>query len=227
MSLPISDFKLYGMKLVKKILKWFIYVLLIPITYLIVSLLFSTITIDRKDQSSEDEKLIYLNTNGVHLDVIIPKKEITFQLIKGLKHYPNEDYLSFGWGDENFYLNTPTWGDLTFSNAFSALFLDSSSLMHVTRYKEKRPNWVAIKVSKVELRALNQFLLNTFEHSTDGSKINIANKGYTANDDFYKAKGSYSCFTTCNSWVNTGFKESGLKSCLWTPFDFGLLNKYR
>ncbi len=227
MSLEISDFKLNGMKLAKKILKWFIYVLLIPITYLIVSLLFSTITIDRQDQSSEDEKHIYLSTNGVHLDVIIPKEDIPFQLLKGLKHHSGEAYLSFGWGDENFYLNTPTWGDLTFSNAFNALFLESTSLMHVTRHRQKQSNWVVINVSKVELQALNQFLLQTFEHSIDGSKIRIANKGYATNDDFYKAKGSYSCFTTCNSWVNTGFKESGLKSCLWTPFDFGLLNKYK
>ena len=61
----------------------------------------------------------------------------------------------------------------------------------------------------------------------DGTKIILKNKGYTSNDDFYKAKGNYSCFKTCNSWVNTGFKESGLTSCLWTPFDFGLLNKYQ
>ncbi|REG87882.1 uncharacterized protein DUF2459 [Winogradskyella sediminis] len=57
-------------------------------------------------------------------------------------------------------------------------------------------------------------------------KIILENQGYSSIDDFYKAKGSYSCFKTCNSWVNSAFKESGLKSCLWTPFDFGLMNKY-
>ncbi|MBL4888255.1 MAG: DUF2459 domain-containing protein, partial [Flavobacteriaceae bacterium] len=47
------------------------------------------------------------------------------------------------------------------------------------------------------------------------------------NDDFYKANGSFSCLKTCNSWANSAFKESGLKSCFWTPFDFGLINKYK
>ncbi len=29
-------------------------------------------------------------------------------------------------------------------------------------------------------------------------------------------------FSTCNEWVNKGLKATGLKSCLWTPFDTGL-----
>lgn len=73
---------------------------------------------------------------------------------------------------------------------------------------------------------MNAYLQNTFETDKNGMKIILENKGYSSTDDFYKSKGGYSCFKTCNSWVNTGFKESGLKSCLWTPFDFGLLNKY-
>lgn len=123
-------------------------------------------------------------------------------------------------------MNTPTWGDLTFSNAFEAIFLRSTTLMHVTRYKHKRSNWIEIKVNNSELEKLNSYLFDTFELNQAGLKIILKNKGYTSTDDFYRSKGSYSCFKTCNSWVNTGFKESGLKSCLWTPFDFGLLNKY-
>lgn len=98
--------------------------------------------------------------------------------------------------------------------------------MHVTRYKQKHPDWVQIEIHASELQKLNTYLFNTFETDAIGKKIILENKGYTSIDDFYKAKGSYSIFKTCNSWVNSGFKESGLKSCLWTPFDFGLLNKY-
>ncbi|WP_415191628.1 DUF2459 domain-containing protein [Psychroserpens sp.] len=32
-------------------------------------------------------------------------------------------------------------------------------------------------------------------------KIILKNKGYDSIDDFYKSKGSYSCFKTYNSWV--------------------------
>ena len=214
------------MRIGKKIIKWILYFLLIPTTYVIISLILTSITVDRKSNSENSEKLIYLNTNGVHLDIVIPIENIDILVLSGIEYNRNEKYLSFGWGDENFYINTPTWGDLTFSNAFRAIFLESSTLMHVTRYKQKRSDWIEIKVTESELRKLNNYLLSTFEVNESGMKMILKNKGYSSIDDFYKAKGSYSCLKTCNSWVNIGFKESGLKSCLWTPFDFGLMNKY-
>jgi len=214
------------MKIVKKVLGWIFCFLLIPIAYLIVSLILTSITIDRKVDSKISDKSIYLSTNGVHLNIVLPKKNIDSSLLSGIKHNQTDNYLSFGWGDENFYINTPTWGDLTFKNAFRAMFLKSSTLMHVARYKQKQTDWIEIKINESELQKLNAYLQNTFESNESGMKIILENKGYSSIDDFYKSKGSYSCFKTCNSWVNTGFKESGLKSCLWTPFDFGLLNKY-
>jgi uncharacterized protein (TIGR02117 family) len=207
-------------------LKWVLYVLLIPTTYIIVSLVLSSITVERTINDEASEKLIYLNTNGVHLDIVIPMENVDSLLLSGIKHNSSELYLSFGWGDENFYINTPTWGDLTFSNAFKAMFLKSSTLMHITRYQSQRTDWIEIKISASELKKLNHFLQNTFRTNENGMKTILKNQGYSSIDDFYKAKGSYSCFNTCNSWVNSGFKTSGLKSSLWTPFDFGLMNKY-
>ncbi|WP_299552194.1 DUF2459 domain-containing protein [Seonamhaeicola sp.] len=215
------------MKLVKKLFKWLLYILLIPVTYGIVSLILTTITVNGKADDTVLDKTIYLNTNGVHLDIVIPKKELDNLFLSDIKHNTTEHYLAFGWGDENFYLNTPTWDDLTFSTAFKAMFLKSTTLVHVTRYRQKHPDWVEVNLSASELQKLNTYLLNTFETDENGMKTILKNKGYTIIDDFYRAKGSYSCFNTCNSWVNTAFKQSGLKACLWTPFDFGLMNKYK
>jgi uncharacterized protein (TIGR02117 family) len=214
------------MKIAKRILKWSLYLLLVPAVYIIISLILSSITIGRAELNAETNKVIYLSTNGVHLDIIMPIENIDKLLLQGIKHAQNEKYLSFGWGDENFYINTPTWADLTFSNAFSAMFLKSSTLMHVTRHKNKSNNWIEIKISEAELEKLNSYLQNSFELNENGIKMILENQGYSSIDDFYKAKGNYSIFKTCNSWANTGFKNSGLESCLWTPFDFGLLSKY-
>jgi uncharacterized protein (TIGR02117 family) len=214
------------MIIVKRILKWFIYFLLIPISYFVLSLFFTFITIDRKVENTISDKTIFISTNGVHLDIVLPKESIDSTLLYGLHLKGNEKYLSFGWGDENFYLNTPTWGDLTFKNAFSAMFLGSPTLMHITRHNGKASDWVEIKINDSELKNLTNYIHKTFKTNENGMKIIVENKGYSAMDDFYKANGSYSCLKTCNSWVNKGFKESGLKSCFWTPFDFGLLNKY-
>jgi uncharacterized protein (TIGR02117 family) len=214
------------MTTLKKILFGIIALLLIPVVYIVVSLLLTTITIDNTSNTTEPKKLIYLNTNGVHLDIVIPKNIVESHLLEGIKHNPEDEFLSFGWGDENFYINTPTWGDLTFSTAVEAMLLNSTTLMHVTRYKNIQTNWVKVEVSKLQLQKLNAYIQNAFQTDRTGNKIIFENESYSTNDEFYKAKGSYTCFNTCNTWANTAFKESGLKSCLWTPFDFGLINKY-
>ena len=205
------------------IFKFIFFVLLIPIGYLIVSLLLTFITANKKNTSSEN--FIYLNTNGVHLDIILPVSNIKSELKQGLK-IENASYVAFGWGEKNFYLNVPDWDDLTFNIAFKAMFLKSEALIHLTRYETKRDKWVKVYLTEEQLKTLNNYILKSFVYDDDFSKHILHGKGYTPNDEFYKANGSYTCLNTCNSWVNRAFKESDLKACLWTPFDFGLINIY-
>lgn len=214
------------MKILLKILKWFLCFLGIPISYIIISLILTYISVNNIELSIDDSKKIYLSTNGVHLNIIIPVNDLRFELKKDLKYTKHDKYFSFGWGDENFYLNTPTWNDLTIANTFNALFLKSTTAIHITRYTQIVKTWTVVNLSKLELNKLNKFITESFKKDKDGNKIIIANVSYSTNDNFYKANGSYSFFKTCNSWVNSAFKESGLKSCLWTPFDFGLISKY-
>ena len=214
-------------RILKRILKWILYFLLIPLGYLVVSLLLTYITVNESENETDNSNLVYLSSNGVHLNIIINQNDLVTELKYGLDYTKYDQYLSFGWGDENFYLNTPTWSDLTFWNAFSALFINSRSLIHLNRYSNIRKYWIKISLSEDELKKLNHYIWETFKKDFNGNIIILPNSGYTTNDDFYRAKGSYSFFKTCNTWVNSGFKESGLKACLWTPFDFGLINKYK
>jgi len=183
--------------------------------------------VNESENETDNSNLVYLSSNGVHLNIIIHQNDLDIELKYGLDCTKYDQYFSFGWGDENFYLNTPTWDDLTFGNAFSALFLNSTSLIHFNRYSNIRKSWIKVSLSEAELKKLNLYILESFEKDFNGNKIILPNSGYSTNDDFYRAKGSYSFFKTCNTWVNSGFKESGLKACLWTPFDFGLINKYK
>ena len=194
------------------------------VIYLGIAFLLSNIIVNDNDITAKDKLTIYLKTNGVHLDVILQKEDVDSDFLAGLKFSEEEKYIAFGWGDENFYLHTPTWNDLTFKTAFGALFLKSSTLIHLTRYNNKRSSWVEVNLTQTELQKLKEYLLSSFQFKNN--KIQEVGQGYSSNDNFYKANGSYSIFKTCNTWVNKGFKQSGLKSCIWTPFDFGVLNCY-
>jgi len=212
-------------KLKKLLVRTFLLLFGLPVGYFIVAFALTAITVNNAPPKAKRSKTIYLSTNGVHLDIILPKNNLTSALGRDLYSLPQEKYLAFGWGDKDFYLNTPTWADLKVENALKAMFWKSETLMHVTRYNNVQSYWVAVSVSEEELEQVNALVLESF--STDaGSKTRLEGAGYSRTDDFYEAQGSYSCIKTCNTWANSIFKESGLKACLWTPFDFGLLGKY-
>lgn len=215
-------------KIINILLKMLLAIIAILIIYFVAALSLSAITVERPNPlpTKELTKKIYIHTNGVHLDIAMHKQDVAPELMSGLLLKPNKAYVSFGWGDENFYLNTPTWGDLTVKTAITALFLDSEGLMHVKHFNAPQKDWKTVAVSEAELAKINHYLNVSFAVDENGNKMILAGQGFTLTDDFYKANGRYSLFNTCNTWVNTGFKQSGLKASLWTPFDFGLLNKY-
>lgn len=214
------------MKVLRKTLKWSFYFLFIPISYIVISLILTYVTVNKTELNITNNKEVYLNTNGVHLNIIIYINDLSVELKEDLEFTQDQKYFSFGWGDEKFYLNTPTWKDLTFRTAFKALFLKTSTLIHLTKYRQINKTWTKVTLSEQELKKLNQFILKSFKKDAIGNKIILTNSGYSINDDFYEAIGSYSCFKTSNTWANKAFKESGLKSSLWTPFDFRLIDLY-
>lgn len=190
----------------------------------------SEISINTKKEQGSDVE-IYILTNGVHTDIVLPIKSINhdwsnFISSSNTKHPEiNYDLVSFGWGDKGFYLKTPTWAELKFSTAFKAMFGLSATAMHVSYYKELKEseNCKKILVSNATLQKLIAEIKKSFSQS---KPIAIPNAYYSNNDCFYDAVGTYHLFQTCNTWTNTTLKKSGLPACLWTPFDRGIFRKY-
>jgi uncharacterized protein (TIGR02117 family) len=191
------------------------------ILYAAGSVIFTWWTVNKSNDGSQGSQTIYLETSGVHADFVFKTNALPDKLHRFVKN--DDEFTSFGWGDENFYINTPTWGDLTVKNACIALFWKSSSLMHVTEFKQQHREWVAVKMTDEQFAKLTDFISTSFSSLEDKTPI----KGYSTKDYFFKAKDSYSCFNTCNTWVNQGMKSSGMKAAVWTPFDFGIINKYK
>jgi len=203
------------MNKIKKTLKWVFYILITQIilvfSFIVISLILTYITVNSQDQGPYTEE-IYLSDNGIHVDLIIPE---------------NEQYIAYGWGSEIFYLNTPTWDDLTVSNAFKALFTEPASVMHVTTYTQIEKSWIKIEVNEKQLSNIKCLINKSFKLDNNGNRINFEDAGYYHNDKFYKAVGRYSCFRTCNSWTNELLKKSNIKSSYWTPYSFGVVNKHK
>ncbi len=215
------------MRILKKILKYLGIIVIIPVLYIIISIVASYITVNKNDGLTEKKHSIYLASDGIHLEIIIPKLDLDPTILNGLTYTEEEQFFSFGWGDKTFYIKTSTWSDFTIINKYKAAFANTPALLHVIRYSTLKNNWVEIKMNSSELRKINTYINNTFQLDPDNKKIILPGLGYYKNDDFYEAKGNYNCFNTCNTWINTGLKQSDVKACLWTPFDFRLLEIHK
>jgi len=181
------------------------------------------------------EIAIYILTNGVHTDIVMPVKSEFIDWSIPLPYQntvaANESYkyIAMGWGDKGFYLQTPTWADLKFSVAFKAATGLSSTAIHATYYRNMVEDEYCKKImlSRGQYQKLISHISNSFQKDTSNNFVHIptdANYGNT--DAFYEANGSYSMFTTCNTWANNSLKEIGAKACLWTAFDTAIFEKY-
>ncbi len=109
-------------KVARVIIKILLVLVGLPTLYILVSLFLTIIPVAEKETSEPKIHTIYLTTNGVHAVLVLPKELIDPAILKDQIFKPTDGYFDFGWGEENFYINTPTWGDLTFSTAFCAAF---------------------------------------------------------------------------------------------------------
>ncbi len=223
----------------KKFLKYTGYTLLsliaLVLLYIGCAWALSRLTV-KAEQNTQAEITIYLKTNGVHTDLVLPVKTPHKDWSEGILYKNTRsgdttfNYVAFGWGDKGFYLETPTWSDLKVSTAFKAGFGLSTSAVHATFYNSLREGerCVRLLIAKEQYQRLVTYIENSLQIDTAGSPIVIPTKArYGKNDAFYEARGSYSLFHTCNTWANNALKVSGQKACWWTPFDTGIFYQHR
>lgn len=208
----------------------------IVIIYVILGLLIPYIPVSAKDDGQKKEIPIYIYTNGVHTDIVMPVKNdlqdwsLTIPFANTRSKKTDYRYIGIGWGDKGFYLDTPTWADLKFSTAIKAAFWLSDSAMHCTYYHTMKEgdDCKMIMISRNQYQNLVKFVEDKFDRDQNGKFMLIpTNAVYGDNDAFYDAKGTYSFLYTCNTWSNNALKAAGQKAALWTPSDFGIFQHYK
>jgi uncharacterized protein (TIGR02117 family) len=191
--------------------------------YMGFAILFSFLPTHPPQQNCQPKHEIFVASNGIHLDIILPVKNVEPELIQKLRPLHDTRYIAFGWGDKEFYIKTPEWSDLTIPVAFKALFLKSETAMHVTYLPQRFPSWRKVNLCNEQLSKLKRYISNSFQQDENSHFTRMDFEGYNQFDAFYEANGSFSLFKTCNVWVNTALKEAEVKTAVWSPFDFGVL----
>jgi len=207
-------------------------ILVLILSYFIIGSIIPLIPINRlaRPHWGEESFEIYLKSDGVHADIILPVKNqlADWRRIIDPDHFEmdidSDKYFAFGWGDRGFYLEIPEWKDLTFQIAFRAMCMPSPTVMHVTAYEQLPTEFkyfTKLKLSREQYLRIVDFISSYFQYKAD-KPILIEGAGYGPNDQFYETYGKYHAFITCNEWVNKSLKYAKVRTAIWSPPAFGL-----
>ncbi|HVD98738.1 MAG TPA: TIGR02117 family protein [Cytophagaceae bacterium] len=198
--------------------------------YLLCAILLTFIPANNSAKQPATGIEIYIKSNGVHTDLILPTNNKFYQWEE--KIHPEDfglvstedTWTAFGWGDKGFYLHTPEWADLKFSTAMDAVLPTvGESAMHITIYENapvENTRTKKIILTDEQYLVLCDYIYQSFVKNEEEDFILISGYHYSSvNDNFYEAEGDYNFLKTCNQWTNQGLKKAGVRTAFWAPFD--------
>jgi len=216
----------FARKLIFSISRLLIGIISLISLYLIVALILTLIPVNSSFNESREGTTVYVISNGVHINLIIPSINNQYDWTNQFDTKDSYKYIAFGWGDKDFYMNTPTWSDLKVFTALKAGFILTPSVIQVYRVK-KAPsiskNTRKLNLSDEQLKILSDYIFHSFQLENGKIVELFPEINEYGSYRYYKAKGKYSLFFTCNNWANKGLKKAGVKNAIWAPFDKSVL----
>ncbi len=189
--------------------------------YLVAGAIGGAIPVNRDRQAPATGITIFVETNGVHTGIIVPKLAAGIDWRRIVRpadlrdpRYAGYNHLSFGWGERGFYLGTPTWADLRPGTIVAAAIGSDDTLVHVDHLPRPVPaaDVRALVLRPDEYRRLARFIATSI--AAGGERRH----GYADYDAFYAARGHYDAIRTCNDWTGAALRRAGVKMGRWTPF---------
>ena len=204
----------------KRILKWFVFGALAYAVILLIGL----IPVNNSFVPADDGITLYVVSNEVHADIIVPVKTETIDWTEEFSHATFDSdvttysHVAIGWGDKGFFLETETWDDFKISIAANALLLPSESCLHVSFTNPVYFNGAAsVTVSESQYQKLVDHIKQSFNAASNQQPVQIPDRSYSTNDAFFEANGRYHLLNTCNSWVGRGLKSAEVRAPWFSP----------
>lgn len=204
----------------------------LPLVYFVAALALGFVPANVAWREPAQGITVFVRSNGVHTWIVMPavNEYMDWRGYAPSAHlrdprYGRSDHVAIGYGNREFYLNTPTWGDLTLHNALSAASGRGTSLLHVEHVHRPRAEaWQRpIRLAPGQYRRLADFIAARFRRDARRRTIPLLGRGYRDGDMFYEANGGYSLVLTCNEWTGRALRAAGVRMGLWTPFEQSIM----
>jgi uncharacterized protein (TIGR02117 family) len=172
---------------------------------------------------------IFVETNGVHVSIIVPMSHADQDLSDLIRpeHLFDRDlygtHAMIGWGHSGVYRNAQTWSDVKSGDVISATLGSDDTSLHIYHLisPQPAPYRKRFRVSEEQYRVIIKQIRGAFRVNQNGQSV--AHPAYGPNNLFYDSYGRYSAFNTCNNWTGQVLKNAGVKIGIWTPMAGGVM----
>lgn len=156
--------------------------------------------------SGERPRKVYvINHSILHTGLAVKRSDIPRGMWPAQKDYPGCKYLEVGWGDDDGYRK-----DLTTGIAMKALLGSKRTVLLSNRFEDFRDP--RLKIVEVDLSA--QGFSRLCRHIEQTYALDESGRPIRLGAGWYRARGTYSAFNTCNTWIASGLRKAG---CPITP----------
>lgn len=183
-------------------------IVIFPIIFLFFNT--STLTQNHNIQVEKNDYEIFLIKQHWHTAIVIHSEYIDNTKYRFKDFFDGYNLIDFGWGDELFY-QIPEF-DLYL--AARAILKPTSSTLRIEGIRLSKEKFfqnseiiVRLTITEKQLEKILDFIENTF-NKIDGEYVilnSISDKIF-----FFKAKGEYHLFNTCNTWLAKCIKYGGI-----------------
>ena len=160
----------------------------------------------RPSTPSHLSRTVYVVNHGsLHTGLTVKRSDIPPNSWPANLDLAASRYIEVGWGDDNGYRKPLTSGiamkALMGSNR-TVLLADGFSQTVPAKYNDRRFTVLAVDLSAAGFARLCDHIQQTYALDATGRPIRLE-KGW------YRARGTYSAFNTCNTWVAAGLRKAG------------------
>ncbi|MBT8767057.1 DUF2459 domain-containing protein [Metapseudomonas boanensis] len=162
-------------------------------------------------ESCELTRTFHVVNHGWHTGIVVATHDLIRQLPELGKDFSGDDFIELGWGDEGFY-RAPQAG---VAQALSAVSWSGGSVLHLVQVPGEPGGYfpsgsvVALAVSQDGYQRLLAHLAASFARNPEGA-VQMLGPGLYGSSRFYQARGRYSLFNNCNTWVAESVAISGV-----------------
>jgi hypothetical protein len=161
--------------------------------------------VERPAPPAAASRTAYVVHHGaLHTGLTIKRSEVPAGHWPASADYAASKYIEVGWGDDDGYRRPLTSGiamKALAGDRQTVLLADGFSSLR-RKYRDPKFTVLAVDLTEGGLARLCDHIQNTYALDAKANPIHLG-RGW------YRARGTYSAFNTCNTWVAAGLQKAG------------------